>query len=162
MTELAGHIVTAKGVVEGCLQFNESIVSINEIASSDQRIILPGIIDCHIHGGGGGDVMEGLSGIRSLGRTHAQFGLTGFLATTVTADNASIEQVWLFLTEECGELAGFIRRSQNHFRDDRKIKLEDELGDVFSYLFQISGMLNIDLNVMWSKNIQKVHQKIYN
>ncbi len=93
MTELAGHIVTAKGVVEGCLQFNEAIVSINEIASSDQRIILPGIIDCHIHGGGGGDVMEGLSGIRSLGRTHAQFGLTGFLATTVTADNASIEQV---------------------------------------------------------------------
>ena len=77
-------------------------------------------------------------------------------------DNASIEQVWLFLTEEFGELAGSIRRSQNHFRDDRRIKLEDELGDVFSYLFQISGMLNIDLNVMWSKNIQKVHQKIYN
>ncbi|HBX26408.1 MAG TPA: N-acetylglucosamine-6-phosphate deacetylase [Gammaproteobacteria bacterium] len=93
MNELVGQIVTANGVVEGCLQFNQTIVSINELASSDQRIILPGMIDCHIHGGGGGDVMDGLSGIRSLGRTHVKFGLTGFLATTVTADNASIEQV---------------------------------------------------------------------
>ena len=78
MTELTGRIVTANGLVEGCLQFDQSIVSINEIASSDQRIILPGMIDCHVHGGGGGDVMDGLPGIRSLGRTHAQFGLTGF------------------------------------------------------------------------------------
>ena len=93
MTELTGRIVTANGLVEGCLQFDQSIVSINEIASSDQRIILPGMIDCHVHGGGGGDVMDGLPGIRSLGRTHAQFGLTGFLATTVTADYASIERV---------------------------------------------------------------------
>ena len=93
MTELTGRIVTANGLVEGCLQFDQSIVSINEIASSDQRIILPGMIDCHVHGGGGGDVMDGLPGIRTLGRTHAQFGLTGFLATTVTADCASIERV---------------------------------------------------------------------
>ena len=93
MTELTGRIVTANGLVEGCLQFDQSIVSINEIASSDRRIILPGMIDCHVHGGGGGDVMDGLPGIRSLGRTHAQFGLTGFLATTVTADYASIERV---------------------------------------------------------------------
>ena len=93
MTELKGRIVTANGLVEGCLQFDQLIVSINEIASSDQRIILPGMIDCHVHGGGGGDVMDGLPGIRSLGRTHAQFGLTGFLATTVTADYTSIERV---------------------------------------------------------------------
>ena len=93
MTELVGHIVTANGLVEGCLRFNQSIISINEIASSDQRIIMPGMIDCHIHGGGGGDVMDGLSGIRSLGRTHGQFGLTGFLATTVTADSTSIDAV---------------------------------------------------------------------
>ena len=93
MTELAGQIVTENGLVEGCLQFNQTIVSINEIASREQRIILASMIDCHIHGGGGGDVMDGLLGIRSFGRTHAQLKLTGFLATTVTADNASIEQV---------------------------------------------------------------------
>ena len=46
--------MTANGLVEGCLQFNQTIVSINEIASREQRIILPGMIDCHIHGGGGG------------------------------------------------------------------------------------------------------------
>ena len=92
MTELAGQIVTANGLVEGCLQFNQTIVSINEILQGNNESFCR-MIDCHIHGGGGGDVMDGLLGIRSHGRTHAQFGLTGFLATTVTADNASIEQV---------------------------------------------------------------------
>ena len=74
---------------------------------------------------------------------------------------ASIEQVWLFLTEEIGELAGSIRRSKNHFRDERRVKLEDEMGDVFSYLFQLAGMLNIDMNQMWINNTIKAYQKNY-
>tara|TARA_B110000977_G_scaffold74809_1_gene101069 strand:+ start:2870 stop:3121 length:252 start_codon:yes stop_codon:yes gene_type:complete len=75
---------------------------------------------------------------------------------------ASIEQVWLYLTEEIGELAGSIRRSKNQFRDDKRIKLEDEMGDVFSYLFQIAGMLDIDLEKMWINNQIKATKKIYN
>lgn len=74
---------------------------------------------------------------------------------------ASIEQVWLYLIEEIGELAGSIRRSKNQFRDEKRIKLEDEMGDVFSYLFQIAGMLNIDLDAMWAKNQIKAYKKNY-
>jgi N-acetylglucosamine-6-phosphate deacetylase len=93
MPELSGHIATPEGLIEGSVQFGTTIESVSELAQVDNRIILPGIIDCHIHGGGGGDVMDGIPGIRALARTHAEYGLTGFLATTVTADDASIERV---------------------------------------------------------------------
>ncbi|MEK9670076.1 MAG: amidohydrolase family protein [Gammaproteobacteria bacterium] len=93
MPEITGHIVTPEGLIKGSIEFGATIESLTELTQVDDRIILPGIIDCHIHGGGGGDVMDGVDGIRTLARTHAQYGLTGFLATTVTADDASIERV---------------------------------------------------------------------
>ena len=93
MPEINGHMMTANGPMTGVLRFGDTIESLSESQGVDDRIILPGIIDCHIHGGGGGDVMDGMSGIRALARTHAQFGMTSFLATTVTAEDASIEQI---------------------------------------------------------------------
>ena len=76
-------------------------------------------------------------------------------------DQCNVEKVWLLLIEEIGELAGSIRRHNNLFKDRKKIKIEDELGDVFSYLFQIAGILNIDLNQMWSSNQNKSMNKKY-
>lgn len=73
----------------------------------------------------------------------------------------SIEQVWLYLTEEIGELAGSIRRHTNQFRDRKKVKIESELGDVFSYLFQLSDMLDIDLDNMWTLHQKKMLKKSY-
>ena len=75
--------------------------------------------------------------------------------------SSSVEQVWLLLTEEIGELAGAIRRQNNQFCDKKIAKVEDEMGDVFSYLFQIAGMLHIDLDKMWEHNIKKSYQKHY-
>jgi len=37
-----------------------------------------------------------------------------------------------------------------------------EMGDVFSYLFQLAHMLDVDLDTMWSEHINKVSQKKYN
>lgn len=74
---------------------------------------------------------------------------------------ASIEQVWLYFTEEIGELAGSIRRTRNQYCDNKKGKLEDELGDVFSYLFQLAAMLNLDLDKMWQNNQIKAYNKQY-
>lgn len=76
-------------------------------------------------------------------------------------EKAKIEQVWLFFTEEIGELAGSIRRGTNQFCDGKKTKIEDEMGDVFSYLFQLSYMMNIDLDRMWEKNQIKAYAKTY-
>jgi NTP pyrophosphatase (non-canonical NTP hydrolase) len=76
-------------------------------------------------------------------------------------DQCNVEKVWLLLIEEIGELAGSIRRHNNLFKDRKKIKIEDELGDVFSYLFQIAGIMDIDLNKMWNTNHNKILQKKY-
>jgi NTP pyrophosphatase (non-canonical NTP hydrolase) len=74
---------------------------------------------------------------------------------------ATVEQVWLYLTEEIGELAGSIRRCRNQFCDGKQTKIEDELGDVFSYMFQLAYMLNVDLDRMWQNNQIKAYSKTY-
>lgn len=48
--------------------------------------IVPGLIDLHIHGREGCDVMDGeISSLETISRSLAAHGVTGFLATTVTS-----------------------------------------------------------------------------
>jgi len=37
-----------------------------------------------------------------------------------------------------------------------------EMGDVFSYLFQLAHMLNVDLDQMWEEHRYKMKSKNYN
>lgn len=51
-----------------------------------QMIVAPGLIDIHIHGNAGYDVMEAdEAGLRALQRDMAKHGVTGYLPTTVSA-----------------------------------------------------------------------------
>lgn len=50
----------------------------------DAPRILPGFVDTHVHGGGGGDTMDGPDGIRALARHHLAHGSTTLLPTTIT------------------------------------------------------------------------------
>jgi len=53
--------------------------------------IAPGFIDLHVHGGGGGDFMDGdPEAVLAITRTHAAHGTTGLLATTLTAPEADL------------------------------------------------------------------------
>lgn len=55
--------------------------------------IWPGLIDIHIHGAGGKDVMDATpEAIETISHTLAQYGVTGFLATTVTGERAHLER----------------------------------------------------------------------
>ena len=81
-------------------------------------------------------------------------------------DKASVTTVWLLLTEEIGELASAIRQFQKSYRKtglkkERGIDIVMEMGDVFSYLFQLAYMLNVDLDEMWLKHLDKVKTKMY-
>lgn len=81
-------------------------------------------------------------------------------------DKSSLETVWLLLTEEIGELASAIRQYNNTYRkvelrSKKGIDVMTEMGDVFSYLFQIAGILNIDLDQMWNNNSIKLKTKKY-
>lgn len=56
--------------------------------------LIPGMIDLHIHGVHGKDVMDGSEeALVFIGRSLAREGVTGFLATTMTADNDHLEAV---------------------------------------------------------------------
>ena len=81
-------------------------------------------------------------------------------------DKANIPTVWLLFTEEVGELASAIRQYTRTFKKralkkDRGIDVQSEMGDVFSYLFQLASMLNVDLNDMWLQHQMKVIEKNY-
>lgn len=82
-------------------------------------------------------------------------------------DRAAIDTVWLLLTEEFGELASAIRQYKRTFKKmnlkkDRGTDVMMEMGDVFSYLFQLAHMLNVDLDKMWEEHNMKMVSKKYN
>ena len=55
--------------------------------------VLPGFVDVHVHGGGGADFMHGtVDAVRQVARTHARFGTTGLLATTLTASREATDR----------------------------------------------------------------------
>lgn len=79
----------------------------------------------------------------------------------------SVPTVWLLLTEEIGELASAIRQNfkiypKSGLRKPKGVDIKLEMGDVFSYLFQLAYMLDIDLDDMWIRHQQKVLQRNYN
>ena len=62
-------------------------------------------------------------------------------------DRAEINTVWLLLSEEFGELASAIRQSKKTFKKtnmkkDKGVDIMMEMGDVFSYLFQLRLMVS--------------------
>lgn len=96
MFTLVGDIVTENGVLtDGALTIDDG--KIVELMPSPHSadfdasgcLILPGFVDLHIHGGGGADFMDGTpDAVRQVCRTHARFGTTSLLATTMTASRA--------------------------------------------------------------------------
>lgn len=81
--------------------------------------------------------------------------------------NATIDTVWLLLSEEIGELASAIRQYKKTYKKtglkkDRGTDVMMEMGDVFSYLFQLSYMLDVDLDKMWVEHGKKMKYKKYN
>ncbi len=96
--------MTPDGVLEnGALTIDDagSIAEVGPHRSSAARsgdidatglLVLPGFIDMHVHGGGGADFMHGTpEAVRQSARTHAKFGTTGMLATTMTASRADTD-----------------------------------------------------------------------
>ncbi len=90
-TSLTGRLLTPDGrLVPGRLRFGERLQALElddalVSAAAALPLIVPGFIDQHVHGGGGGDTMDGPEGVRALARHHLRFGTTALLATTLTA-----------------------------------------------------------------------------
>lgn len=55
------------------------------------QLVLPGLIDIHIHGAGGADTSDGTEdALEVMANTLPRFGVTGFLPTTLTLDQATL------------------------------------------------------------------------
>ena len=92
-TTLEGMILTPDGWVRGRLRCTAQVASVAPRADApEDRFILPGFIDLHVHGGAGADCMEGEDAVRRMARFHARHGTTSLLATTVTAPAADLRR----------------------------------------------------------------------
>ncbi len=80
-------------------------------------------------------------------------------------DECDVNTIWMLFSEEIGELAGAIRQCKGLYKKrskrDPHVHLQNEFGDVFSYLFQLAYMMNIDLDQMWHWNQHKLIYKHY-
>ena len=103
MFTVFGDIVGPEGVIPGAVLAYDDRGRIGEITrlsasnlshdiNAEGCLVVPGFIDMHVHGGGGADFMTGTpEAVRQAARTHARFGTTGMLATTLTAAREAID-----------------------------------------------------------------------
>ena len=92
MNAIEGRVLTPEGFRAGRVIVEDGrIRSVEGTRGVNNRVILPGFIDLHCHGGGGADVMDAGEAPRRVAETHARFGTTAFLATTMTAPLEEIE-----------------------------------------------------------------------
>ncbi|MDG6094724.1 N-acetylglucosamine-6-phosphate deacetylase [Acetobacter sp. AN02] len=83
--QLSGKIVLPDQVITGELTLSDGLIrSIRPLHDAPPQIILPGFIDCHVHGGDGADTMDGVEAIHRLSRFHLTHGTTTLLPTTIT------------------------------------------------------------------------------
>jgi N-acetylglucosamine-6-phosphate deacetylase len=80
-------IIIEKGKIIAITDKKEDLAILKnvEIIEAQNKFIVPGYIDIHVHGGGGSDVMDGeYEAIKQVATTHSRFGTTAFLPTTMT------------------------------------------------------------------------------
>jgi len=92
---LYGRILTPLGWRRGHVHFDQQLRTLDVADHAgdggDLPIILPGFIDLHVHGAAGVDLMQGGEVARRIAHTHARYGTTTLLGTTMTAEYAEIE-----------------------------------------------------------------------
>jgi len=100
-----GKIITPEKIIDGgtiLIQSNRiEAISNGNIEAPDcieidaqGKFISPGFIDIHVHGGGGYDFMDGNeNAFLQIAETHAKFGTTSMLPTTLTSTKESMLQI---------------------------------------------------------------------
>ena len=96
-----GQLVTPFQVMPGTLVIENGIIIYagphdqaprrGRVWDAKGAYVTPGLIDIHVHGGGGGDVMDGtVESLDKMSRTFGRYGTTAFLPATVTASHGEL------------------------------------------------------------------------
>ena len=86
LKRIEGKIVNYNSSFIGNLVFDNKIHNIKKISTDKfDKIIIPGFIDLHCHGGNGFDVMEGKNSIEKMANYHLTHGTTSIMPTTWTS-----------------------------------------------------------------------------
>ncbi len=96
-----GSVVSENGVSDRALAISDGKIIPSDSSNADVVIdaanayVMPGFIDCHVHGGGGYDFMDlSEDGFRTIINTHLQHGTTSIMPTTLSAP---LEEIAKFL-----------------------------------------------------------------
>jgi N-acetylglucosamine-6-phosphate deacetylase len=144
-----GRIITPAGIINGTVLINETkIVAISErdidapdalVIDAHGNYVSPGFIDIHVHGGGGHDFMDGNEdAFLEIARTHARYGTTAMVPTTLTAEKADLlKTLDLYATADAKNTMGaqflgmhlegpYFAMNQRGAQDPRYIRNPDE------------------------------------
>ncbi len=112
MKKIKANILHESKTVSAEISYTNKIEKIDILKTEDKSLplMVPGFIDLHVHGGGGSDIMEAGSAIKTIASTHSRFGTTSFLATTMTAPFTDLEKSFLAMKET------YLNRTKNQAR----------------------------------------------
>ncbi|WP_270087790.1 N-acetylglucosamine-6-phosphate deacetylase [Sphingobacterium sp. SYP-B4668] len=100
-----GVVLVSAGKIAGIYSSEKEIsLDLDEVSRVDGkgRYLSPGFIDIHIHGGGGADFMDGtVEAFLTIAETHATFGTTAMLPTTLTTTQEQLEKTLGCYEEAC-------------------------------------------------------------
>ncbi|TZF83650.1 N-acetylglucosamine-6-phosphate deacetylase [Pedobacter sp. BS3] len=83
-------IVVTDGIISYVGDKNMEIDDAYEI-DAQGKYVSPGFIDIHLHGGGGGDFMDGdVNAFLAIAETHARYGMTAMCPTTLTSEKEGL------------------------------------------------------------------------
>ncbi len=88
-------------------QWTESVPSAAQVLDYTGYQIAPGLVDTHIHGYAGHDVMDNSAdGLRSISQRLPEAGVTSFLPTTLTASSQQLEDICATIADVAGSDKG--------------------------------------------------------
>jgi N-acetylglucosamine-6-phosphate deacetylase len=101
---LGGAVVTPGGVIDrGAVLCEDGLITAvgaareisaepgSQIVDASDCLVFPGLIDTHVHGSGGDDLMSsGVDGIARIARAQLKYGVTAFLPTTIAGRHESL------------------------------------------------------------------------
>ena len=103
------RIVTPAGIIRGSLRVHDGLIteilgdhSTGEALDSAGSWVIPGFVDMHAHGGGGGSFPDGdpEAAVRAAGY-HLRHGTTSLVASLVTASAAGMDRTVAVLADLC-------------------------------------------------------------